>query len=114
VVPDEPWLGDVIKVPKDDLHVLSAAIRRGASTIVTFNLKDFPVDALSPWEIVRVHPAEFLITLFTLDPALLVHYLDAMAAKRKIPPQSLLTRLNKSIPAFALHMAAALSVDLAD
>lgn len=30
----------------DDRHVLAAAIRAGAQTIITFNLKDFPKAAL--------------------------------------------------------------------
>lgn len=36
--------------PKDR-HVLAAAVRTGAQTIVTFNTKDFPAEALSPWNI---------------------------------------------------------------
>ncbi len=33
----------------DDLHVLAAAIRCGASVIVTFNEADFPRPALEPF-----------------------------------------------------------------
>jgi hypothetical protein len=35
----------------DDRHVLAAAIRAGAQTIVTFNLKDFPTQALEAYDI---------------------------------------------------------------
>lgn len=35
----------------DDRHVLAAAIRSRASTIVTRNLDDFPPDALAPWDV---------------------------------------------------------------
>ncbi len=31
-----------------DRHVLAAAVRSGAETIVTYNLKDFPRSALAP------------------------------------------------------------------
>ena len=34
---------------KKDRHVLAAAIKGHAPLIVTFNLKDFPQDALRPW-----------------------------------------------------------------
>jgi hypothetical protein len=44
----------------DDRHVLAAAIRTGAHLIVTFNLKDFPADALTPYGIEAQHPDEFL------------------------------------------------------
>lgn len=36
---------------EDDRHVLAAAIRCGADSIVTFNLKDFPQSALEPYGI---------------------------------------------------------------
>lgn len=41
-------------------HVLASAIRSGADAIVTFNLKDFPADALQPFGIEAVHPDLFL------------------------------------------------------
>jgi hypothetical protein len=44
----------------DDRHVLAAAIRAGAYLIVTFNLKDFPAEALALFGIEAQHPHEFL------------------------------------------------------
>ena len=41
--------------PKDR-HVLAAAVRSGASVIVTANLKDFPSDTLAPFDVEAVHP----------------------------------------------------------
>jgi hypothetical protein len=41
-----------------DRHVLAAAIRSGASLIVTCNLADFPPEALSPFDIEAQHPDE--------------------------------------------------------
>jgi hypothetical protein len=53
--------------PKDR-HVLAAAVACGAQTIVTFNLKDFPPDALAPWSVEAQSPDEFLIHQYHLDP----------------------------------------------
>lgn len=53
--------------PKDR-HVLAAAVRSGASTIVTANLKDFPAASLERYEIEAVHPDAFLLDQLDLDP----------------------------------------------
>ena len=53
----------------DDRHVLAAAIRCQAGVIVTYNLTDFPKEALDPFSISAQHPDEFLGHLFDLSPA---------------------------------------------
>ena len=40
----------------DDRHVLAAAIHAQAEVIVTFNLKDFPTDALDPFGVAFAAP----------------------------------------------------------
>lgn len=52
----------------DDRHVLAAAIRSGADVIVTFDIKDFPAEALAPFGIEALHPDDFLT--FQIDLAL--------------------------------------------
>jgi hypothetical protein len=44
----------------DDRHVLAAAILAGADHSVTFNLKDFPAEALASYGIEAQHPDEFI------------------------------------------------------
>jgi hypothetical protein len=51
-----------------DRHVLAAAIRAGASVIVTMNLKDFPPEALQEFDIEPQHPDEFILHLIDLAP----------------------------------------------
>lgn len=53
----------------DDRHVLAAAIRCGADAIVTFNLKDFPSDALEPYAIDVIHPDDFVYYQIDMAPA---------------------------------------------
>ena len=72
----------------DDRHVLAAAIHGGASLIVTFNLKDFPADALKPYNLAAQHPDDFIVDLLDLHPA---SVLEAAASHRrslKNPPKT--------------------------
>lgn len=52
---------------KNDHHVLAAAIHCKASIIVTDNLKDFPSEALSIYEIEAKMPDEFIADTIDLD-----------------------------------------------
>ncbi len=70
----------------DDRHVLAAAIVAGASAIVTYNLKDFPPESLSPYDIEAQHPDEFVRRVVDLAPVLVVDVLRAQLASLKNPP----------------------------
>jgi predicted nucleic acid-binding protein len=56
----------------DDRHVLAAAIRGHADVIVTVNVRDFPADILTPFEIEAQHPDEFILHLLGLAPGVVV------------------------------------------
>ena len=51
---------------EDDRHVLAAAIRSGAQLIVTENTRDFPAEALEPYDIETLTADEFLVSTFEL------------------------------------------------
>lgn len=72
----------------NDRHVLAAAIRSHAQVIVTFNLRDFPADALAPYDIKAQHPDEFLEHLVDLDSRLMMRAVEGMAAPTRNPPLS--------------------------
>ena len=51
----------------DDLHVVTAGQAAGCQTILTFNLKDFPLDQLANLDppLSVTHPDTFLLALMT-------------------------------------------------
>lgn len=72
---------------EDDRHVLAAAIRSRSSVIVTFNLRDFPVEALDEYEVEAQHPDEFIAHLIDLNPAQVLAAVARHRASLKNPPK---------------------------
>ena len=72
----------------DDRHVLAAAIRSQAGVIVTFNLKDFPAEALAPYNLEAQHPDEFIAHQFDLSNSAVVAAVRDQRAALKNPPKS--------------------------
>ena len=65
----------------DDRHVLAAAIVGHADAIVTFNLKDFPDAKVSEHEIEILHPDDFCIAQYDLDPIRVLRVIKASRTK---------------------------------
>lgn len=84
-----------------DRHVLAAAVFGGVSLIVTFNLRDFPVEALKRWNVQAKHPQDYLLTLYSMSPTIVVAKLAAIAQHHSEHIQDTLIRLGNSVPAFA-------------
>ena len=76
----ESFISAMTNDPKDR-HVLAAAVRCGAQTIVTLNLKHFPAAALDPWNVEAQSPDEFLVHQFYLAPDVVHQKLNEQAAK---------------------------------
>ncbi len=89
----------------DDRHVLAAAIKGGAQSLVTFNLGDFPDDRLTETDVEVVHPDEFLLDQLDLYPGLALQVLTEQAADLNHPPSDLAGVLNRlercGVPRFA-------------
>jgi hypothetical protein len=71
----------------DDRHVLAAAIRAGASVIVTYNLRDFPEAALAPHGTRAIHPDHFLVSLLERYPEECLVALRKHRASLRHPPK---------------------------
>ncbi|MES2116764.1 MAG: PIN domain-containing protein [Pseudomonadota bacterium] len=71
----------------DDHHVVAAALHAGASLIVTFNLKDFPAEALKPYNLVAQHPDDFIVNLLDLQPAGVLAAAASHRRSLKKPPK---------------------------
>lgn len=72
----------------DDRHVLAAAIRSGADTIVTLNLSDFPRETLARFDIEAQHPDDFLIFLLDLAPGTVCAAVKAQRESLRNPAKS--------------------------
>lgn len=84
----EPLI-DALELPApDDRHVLAAAIRCGANAIVTYNLKDFPDDALGAYGIEAIRPDSFIVSQLDLAPSAVLTAVKQTRARLKNPPRS--------------------------
>ena len=80
---------DSLELPdRDDRHVLAAAIRCGASVIVTLNLSDFPNAALAEFGIEAQHPDDFVLSLIETFPALVLEAARTHLASLRNPSKT--------------------------
>lgn len=72
----------------DDRHVLAAAIKGQADTIVTHNLKDFPAKTLSAYNIHAQHPDNFIVRLLENDVSEVLQTMKIHRSKLQNPPKT--------------------------
>jgi predicted nucleic acid-binding protein len=98
--------------PKDR-HVLAGAVHSACEVIVTFNLKDFPVQALQPHNLVAVHPDDFLLDQLDLYPSAVQWALMRQAgeaARPRLTPLQLIEHLEKiGLSGFAAELRRAMA-----
>ena len=76
-----------VKLPDpDDRHVVAAAIQTRAEAIVTFNLKDFPVDVISPLGMEAIHPDDFICDLINLNASTVIEAVRRHRSSLRNPP----------------------------
>lgn len=99
--PDE--LVESMPINAKDRHVLALAVQVEADSLVTFDLGDFPPSMCEPYGVVPLHPDDVLDALAAGEPARVAAALAEMAARRRRPPMTpatLLDRLELAIPKF--------------
>lgn len=91
------------RINEKDRHVLAAAISSNAQVIVTNNLRDFPKEVLSEYNIEPQSPDEFLVNLFHLSFDKVYYSFLELEKSLKNPPierEELINRFEARVPNF--------------
>lgn len=73
---------------ENDRHVLAAAVHARADGIVTFNLKDFPQNALRTYNVEAIHPDDFISYQLDLQESVVVLAAGKCCRRLKNPPRA--------------------------
>jgi predicted nucleic acid-binding protein len=91
-----------------DRHVLAAAIRASAKFIITFNLRDFPTQALARYNIQAEHPDTFILDLLELNWEAVCEAAERQRSRLRNPPKTpdeyLETLINQGLPQSAARL----------
>jgi hypothetical protein len=98
----EPLIKTLALPDPEDRHVLAAAIVGRADTIVTFNLKHFPLKILDRYNIEPQHPDDFIVRQMDISMPLVVRAARQQRAsltrKPKTVHEFLLTLMQQGLP----------------
>jgi predicted nucleic acid-binding protein len=84
----EAFINAITLPDPNDRHVVAAALVGHADAIVTFNLRDFPMESLRDLEIEVQHPDDFVVNQLNLDLANSLKAVKAMRLRSKKPPHT--------------------------
>jgi predicted nucleic acid-binding protein len=84
----ESLIAGITLPDSDDWHVVAAALRAKAEVIVTLNSKDFPENVLDTLNIEALHPDDFIVDLFDLNPALALEAVRRQRVSLRHPPMT--------------------------
>jgi predicted nucleic acid-binding protein len=83
MITDYQELIPIMTNDEKDRHVLAAGVREKLNLIITFNLKDFKAEDLSKWNIETLHPQDYLLTLYSMKPGIVMMKLAKIAQKKE-------------------------------
>ena len=69
--------------------MLAAALVADADYIVTYNLKDFPLEKLSRYSITAIHPDVFLCRMLDRDTRGVLDVMDTVVSNKNNPPRTM-------------------------
>lgn len=87
-----------------DRHVLAAAVKEKLDIIITFNLRDFKPEDLNMWGIRAIHPQDYLLTLYSINPQVVIMKLNQIARKKDEELEDTILFLGKSLPIFSTRL----------
>ena len=87
-----------------DRHVLAAAVRNKLNLIITFNLKDFKEEDLLKWDVVAIHPQDYLLTLYSMKPGIVMMKLVKIANKKDQDIEATILDLGVALPKFSTRL----------
>jgi len=80
---------DTLTLPDpDDRHVLAAAITGEANLILTFNLRDFPNEALQPYGTQARHPDQFVSDFIASESGIICDAIKLHRTSLRYPPKN--------------------------
>lgn len=86
---DERSLADIELPDPDDCHVVAAALAGSCDVIVTYNVRDFPADALVPFGLRALRPDDFLMEVATANPDGAMAAVRSLVAVKSRPPRTM-------------------------
>ena len=89
VVPDPDTMHRIVLPDPDDSHVVAAAVAAGASTIVTYNLADFPESELAPYAVKALHPDRVLTKILCNHTKPVADVLREIVSSKTRPPRTM-------------------------
>jgi len=102
----------VMKNDAKDRHITAAAVASGTRLIITYNSKHFPKESLEPYDITCQGPSTFLISLYDLEPGIVVQKLTEQAQNIDHSLEQLLMKLRINVPGFVAFFCEEQKIEL--